>query len=403
MMKKLLTVCAAAFLLWGCVPEELMLRQPPEEDPAAPVVIAAFLPLSGENRIYAEQMREGLLCAEARLNRIHGINGRKVKVAFLDTAGSAAGTLDALKSAEKLGAVAAVAGYDTDEVGMLIAHADRLRMPMVIPLATSDYHLQVSSFVYRNCFSDLQQMEVLAAYLLHWRQKSSGGIVTDQGSGEEYTRGISRDFTQAMRDIGGSITGEITLSGGALLGDAQLRALLVPDPQFILISSGGKRAAALVRQIREAGFNGILCGPDTMDDDEFIHALAGVEPGEMIYTAFFSEENSSREFKEFRKDFRAKFFHNPGACETQSYDALIFLSVGLDKAENLLDFDKNWRTIRNHYGAAAAYTMLKKGQVDRTVYLKSLGVDRMGEKIRPYPRLSRQIQYSKLQDYKLMK
>ena len=401
-MKKLLPcLTAAAAMLCGCVPEELVLRQPPES-PSAPMVIAAFLPLSGENRIYAEQMQEGLRCAETRLNRTHGIGGRKVKVLFLDTGGTPAGTAEALESAEKAGAVAAVAGYNTEEVSMLISHASRLRMPMVIPMATSDYHLEVSPFVYRNSFSDLQQMEVLAAYLISWRQKSAGCAVTDQASGEEYTRAISRNFAQAVKDQGGRILNDVTLAPGKLLTREQLETMLAADPGFVMLAAGGRRAAALVKQLREAGFTGVLCGPDSWDDNEFTDALTGVEPGECIFTAFFSEENNSREFKEFRKNFRSTFFHNPSACETQSYDALIFLSVGLDKAENLLDFDKNWRTIRNHYGAAAVYTMLKKGRIDRTIYLKSLGVDRMGKTLRPFARLSRRIQYSKLKDYQLI-
>jgi ABC-type branched-subunit amino acid transport system substrate-binding protein len=153
-----------------------------------------------------------------------------------------------------------------------------------------------------------------------------------------------------------------------------------------------------VKKLRAAGFAGVICGPDSWDDAEFIAGLDGVEPGECIYTAFFHEGNDSPEFLEFRKEFRKKFYHYPTACETQSYDALKLLAIGLIRAENLFDFDKNWRTIRSYSGAAAVYTMLKKGEIDRTVYINSIGV-RRGKHLVPYGRLSHKLQYSKLADY----
>ena len=44
--------------------------------------------------------------------------------------------------------------------------------------------------------------------------------------------------------------------------------------------------------------------------------------------------------------------------------------------------------------------MLKKGDIDRTVYLNSIGVYR-GKRLIPYARLSKKLQYSKIQDYRI--
>ena len=396
-----LFVFAFLFLLAGCVPAELHLRELPPDDPHAPVIVAALLPLTGENRIYAEQMQEGLLAAQARINR-YGINGRQLRLEIIDTRGSSDGSAEALRIANERQAIAAVVGYNTEEVSLLIPHAAALQMPMIIPMATSDYHLQVSPFIYRNCFSDTQQMEVLANYLIHWRQKQRGAIITDPASDDEYTRGIARNFTQAITDGGGTITMNMALKPDALLTMDQLRSMLMTDPQYILVASRSQRAAQLVKQLRDAGFNGILAGPDCWDDDEFFRNLAGVETGECIFTAFFSDENTSLEFRNFRREFRKKFLHHPGACETQSYDALIFLAIALDDAQDMFKFDRNWRTIRNHHGASGLYTMLKKGDIDRTVYLKSIGVDRRSGTPMPYPRLSKKLQHSDLKNYKVI-
>ena len=401
-LKKIYAVLMPVLMLFaGCVPAELQLRELPQ-DPAAPVTVAALLPLTGSNRIYAEQMKEGILAAESRINNFNGISNRRLQVIFCDTKGTDAGTLAALAEAEKHHAVAAIAGYSTQEVSAIIAHADHLQMPMVIPLATSDYHVQSSAFVYRNCFSDLQQMEVLAHYLLFWRKLDSGAVINDQNGDAEYSRGICRNFIQVMRDLNCSVTGEITVRPGKELQEEEIKSLLMADPGFIMIAASGKRAAKMIKQIRNAGFTGFLCGPESWDDQELTSALKNFNPGECIFTAFFDPANKSREFREFSGEFRKRFFHNPGACETQSYDAMIFLAIGLQNARNLFDFDRNWRQIKGFTGAAADYTMLKKGAVDRTIYLKRFSVERLTDSVTPRPVVTKKMQYSKLQDYKII-
>lgn len=400
-LKKLLALIPfVLMIISGCVPPEYYFRPLPE-NPALPVTVAAFLPLTGANRIYAEQMREGLLAAEARINRNRGIAGRKLKLRIIDTAGTAEGTAAALKKAEMFGAVAAVAGYSTNEVSMLIKHADRLRMPMVIPMATSDRHVEASPFIYRNSFSDLQQMEALASYIYFWRKLARGAIITDKTGDEEYSRNISRNFTQSIRDLGGEITLNTELNSNAKISDDQIIKLLATDPEFILISATGKRAAEMIIKLRESRFRGIICGPDSWDDDLICASLKGIHPGECVFTALFNPDNSTREFKEFKKDFRKRFFHAPGACETQSYDALIFLAIGLEKAEHLVNFDRNWRKITALPGAAAYYTMGKKGAIDRTIYLKNFRIDHDGGQ-QTVTNIVHKLQYSKIKDYKVI-
>lgn len=399
-MFRFFAAVVAAAMLCGCIPEEFMLRINKEE--RTPITVAALLPLSGTNRIYAEQMREGLLCAETEINANGGIGGRQMILRFIDTRGDAVGTRDAVAQAEKLNAAGLIAGYNTEEVSRIIEHSSRLRMPTVIPLATSMYHLQVSPFVYRNAYSDAQQMEMLAAYLRAWRSLTRGAVLIDPVDAPEYSRGIARNFAQAVTDQGGEIVGTTILPANGDVPVETIRSILVAAPQFIIVPSQGKRAADILKKLRLGGFTGIICGPDSWDDTSFIDALAGFEPGDCVYTAFFSPENPSAEFESFRKTFRARFFHNPEACETQSYDALKFLVIGLTGVDNLLDFDKNWQSIRNHSGAAAVYTMLKKGDIDRTIYLNSIGVRRGNGKIVPYARLSRKMQYSQLEEYKVL-
>ena len=46
--------------------------------------------------------------------------------------------------------------------------------------------------------------------------------------------------------------------------------------------------------------------------------------------------------------------------------------------------------------------MLPKGGIDRTVYLKNIGTREQNGKSYPYARLSKQLQYSKIKDYRII-
>ena len=46
--------------------------------------------------------------------------------------------------------------------------------------------------------------------------------------------------------------------------------------------------------------------------------------------------------------------------------------------------------------------MLKKGEIDRTIYLKVLRTVKYDKTIRSYPVLTKKLQYSKLQDYRII-
>ena len=65
-----------------------------------------------------------------------------------------------------------------------------------------------------------------------------------------------------------------------------------------------------------------------------------------------------------------------------------------------IQHDRNWQKIKKFQGAAALYSMKKNGEIDRTIYINTIGVRRNGDRLIPYARFSKKLQYSKLKEYK---
>lgn len=386
-------ICTAVFLLGGCVSTPLAgVRQNGE------IGIGALLPLSGKNIVYGERMLEGLRYAENELNSRRGIGGNRVKLMIFDTAGTAAGVEKAYQAAVESGVSGIIAGYSSAEAEAAAPLAKRYFIPTVFPLATAnDITGKDNPFAVRSAYTDRQQGEALAAYLWYWRQLVRISVLIDNDSASGYERSTARSTARAFEDLGGVVNNMPDYQGGQF--EKAINDALVSGPQAIVVSARGERAAAILEMIRAKGYSGLICGLDSWDDDNFFRALDHVEKlGECIFVSFFSPEIRSIEYSEFAEGFRRKNFHVPGSCETMSYDAFKMLAVGLENASTLEQFTANWLSIKNYFGAAAVYSALPGGAIDRTIYINAVEPPAGGKGCRS--RLIRSFMHSKLATYR---
>ena len=265
----------------------------------------------------------------------------------------------------------------------------QFRIPSVIPLATADSTAGANPYVFRTAYTDSQQGEALAAYLWYWRQMLRISILIDDSSDAEYERNTARATAEAFRDLGGSVTNMPVYRKDDF--KKAVSEALMTGPQAIIVSARGDRAGRILKEIREKGYKGAVCGLDAWDSPDFFKQINTMEsPGDCLYVSFFTPAYPVEEFKDFSAGFRQKYFYNPGSCETISYDAMKLLAIGLGRAADIRDFKTNWLTIRNHFGAAATYTMLKDGNVDRTIFINAVepkqpnGISSTGRLIRSF-------------------
>ncbi|MCQ2378661.1 MAG: ABC transporter substrate-binding protein [Victivallaceae bacterium] len=379
-----------ALFFSGC--EKILLRIDPQKPELGPVGVALVTPLSGENSVFGKQMLRGAQIAVEDLNRGRGINRRPVRLIVVDSAVST----DPVREAAEQGAVALVAGYNTVDVSALVNSAEDNMLPTVIPLATDDRHLGINPFIFRNAYTDSQQAETISGYLWYWQQMMRIGVMIDMASGAEYERNIARGVAQAFQDLGGETIVSAEYNGDDF--EAAVDQVISANPQAVTVPAPGKRSAKIILSLRRKGYRGLICGPDSWDDEDLLRGLDGARDiGRCIFISFFTEKNPSEESRNFRTTFLEHFDYEPGACETQTFDAFKMLCIALNNARTLEDFTDNWMKFHNYFGAAAVYTMLPGGDIDRTLYISEVVVGKT-----PYPcfRLLRRLQYSKIKSYR---
>lgn len=388
---------AFLILLCGCVDPALELRYKP--DAKETVRIGVLLPLSGTHAERGKMMLNGARFAAEELNSRRGHFGRRVDLVVVDTGGTEEGAAAAFKSAVAAGAVGVTGGYSTLESRGMTELAAIYRVPLVIAMATgNDDEIKANRFVYRVVFTDKQQAEMIAGYLHYFRRVKRLAIAVSSIPEEIFSRNVARDVAEFFRDLGGDVTivGEVDEKSP----DTVLKNMASTIPDAILLPFEGRKAAVYYKKLRNFGFSGLICGPDSWDDPAFFAGLSGINNfGNNFYTAFYSPESKLIESIAFRDGFRKKRYYYPGSYEVQAFDAVNMLLIGLGKdASDLTKFDKNWRGIRKHAAGAGVYTMLKKNQIDRTIYINKIGqTPESGSKL--VPRNITGLQYSRLKVY----
>lgn len=391
------------FALFGCVNPEEVLRNPVlagnNSSAYTDVVVGAALPLSGKYSLQGNEMLPGAQAAVDMLNARRGIAGRRLRLEVCDTQSNPQGAALAVRTLAAKGASVIVGGYSTTETHGLVAAAQQERVPLVIPCASADVFSGINLFVYRTGCTDTQQAEGLAAYLWYWRQIKQIGVLVDARPESEYERNVSRRVAGSFSELGGYVVKSSNYTDIPSCVSA-MREVMSYGPQAIVVSAVGKEAAMMVRALRRLGYEGVICGPDGWDGDEFFTTLGkDCQIGECFFVSFFSKEYKDDEFTAFSEMFRKKFYHLPGARATAARDAVVMACNALVGAGNIRQFRRNWLAMQNFFGAGSVYNPLKSGDVDRMIFIKSVSpAGTMGDY--PQPRLIRGFMHSKLETYK---
>ena len=386
-----ISLAPAMLLLTGCIFSPVYQSLPPVQNNT--VKIGVIVPLSGKNQPYGARLRDGIQLAVDELNNSRGIGGLPVELLIRDNRSNPAESLRLAKELADEGVRGLIPGYDSAEVTILKEFLAERAIPAVTPVASDDTLNEVPA-LFQAVFTNREQARVLAAYVWYWRKLLRMGILIDTAPGADYARDIARECGRVFTELGGSVVSSVEFRNDMTDFTPNLRELLLSGPQVILVPAETSVSGRIVRRIRELGFRGLIIGPDSWDEREFLQEC-GPAPGDCAYTAFYAPEFEGPENREFRTAFRKTFFVYPGGCEAQGYDAMKLLAAGLEGAKTPRDFISNLQLLRNFPGAAGQYSFRENGRFDRTIFIKTLRPAQPDEKL-PSARLSRGFPVSKI-------
>lgn len=274
----------------------------------------------------------GLLMAVDQINQAGGINGRRIDVVIQDDKGSAE---EAARLTAKLidhdKVIAIVAGGTSGNSRAAAPKAQSSHVPMISPSSTDPAVTMIGDYIFRACFVDEFQGEVMASFAINTLKAHKAAILFDFNS--SYGRGLTDFFQTSFHRLGGEIVNEQSYKQGDADFKGQLVSIRAAEPDVIYIPGYYGDVTEIAKQARQLGLTQPLLGGDGWDAPELWQLGGDALNGSYIST-HYSVDDPSPAIQSFVQEYKQRYGNLlPDAHAALAYDATRLLFDAIKRAD----------------------------------------------------------------------
>ena len=295
------------------------------------IKIGYFGDLSGPTFNFGQSGINGVLMAADQINQSGGINGRQIDIVISDDKGSpeeAARLTSKLIDQDKV--VAIVGGGTSGNSRAAAPKAQSSRVPLISPSSTDPAVTQVGDYIFRACFVDEFQGEVMAGFAFNTLKAQKAAILFDFNS--SYGRGLTDFFQTSFKQLGGRIVNEQSYTQGDADFKGQLSSIRAAEPDVIYIPGYYGDVTLIAKQARQLGLTQPLLGGDGWDAPELWQLGGDALNGSYIST-HYSVDDPSPAIQSFVQEYMRRYGNlMPDAHAALAYDAARILFNAITRA-----------------------------------------------------------------------
>ena len=292
------------------------------------IVVGSNFELTGNHAQYGSNAAKGFKLAIKEINEAGGIDGKKIKIVEADSKSDAAESVNAatkLISDDKV--VALVGPAVTANVIAESQVAADNKVSVIAPAATNpDVTVEngaVKPFIFRSCFIDPQQSEVMAQFAAQDLNAKTAVLYLDSSS--DYSKSLGRIFKEKFEAAGGQVVMEEAFLAKDQDFKAALTKIQTANADVIFVPAYYEEVGKIVKQARELGINATILGTDGWDDSKVVD-IAGKDALNNTYfcTHFFEGDG---DVQAFLNAYKGEYNENPN----------VFAALGYDSGKMLVD------------------------------------------------------------------
>lgn len=329
-MKKIITtLMGASLLLVACGGEKKA-----ETAPATEIIkIGALGPLTGPVAVYGISATNGTKLAIDEINANGGILGKQVELNLLDEKGDSIEAVNAYNKLVDWGMVALI-GDVTSKPSVAVAEvAAQDGIPMISPSATQLNVTEAGSNIFRVCFVDPYQGEILAKFAKDRFDAKKVAIMVNNSS--DYSDGIAKAFIEEAGKQGIKIVANEGYSDTDKDFRAQLTKIASQSPDVLFVPDYYEQDGLIAIQAREVGITAKIIGPDGWDGViKTVDASSYASIEDVYFANHYSDKDTSERVQNFITNYKTKFNDSPSAFSALSYDAVYLVKEAIEKAES---------------------------------------------------------------------
>jgi branched-chain amino acid transport system substrate-binding protein len=295
-------------------------RPSDENTDRSTIKIGYFGDLTGPTFNFGRSAINGVLLAADEINQTGGINKRHIDVVIEDDKGSpeeAARLTAKLIDQDKV--VAIIAGGTSSNSLAAAPKAQSSQVPLISPSSTDPAVTQTGDYIFRACFVDSFQGEVMASFAVNTLKAQKAAILYDFNS--PYGRGLTEYFKVSFTKLGGRIVTEQTYAQEDADFKGQLSTIRSSEPDVIYIPGYYGDVALIAKQARMIGLTQPLLGGDGWDAPE-LWQLGGDALNGAYISTHYSVDDPSPAIQAFVDTYKRRYGNLlPDAHAALAYDA----------------------------------------------------------------------------------
>ncbi|QEY34713.1 ABC transporter substrate-binding protein [Caproiciproducens galactitolivorans] len=303
------------------------------------VKIGGLAPLTGNVSVYGIATNNGIKLAVDEINKAGGVLGKKIEYVPYDEKGDAIEAVNAYNKLVQDDKVVALIGDVTSKPTIAVAQkAVKDGLPMITATGTAADITKAGENVFRACFIDPYQGELMAAYAARKLNAKTAAIIYDNG--DDYSTGVANAFEAAAKSEGITITNKEAYQSGAMDFKTQLTKIKASNPDVVMIPVYYSDVALIAVQAKDIGLKAKLLGADGWDgvlekiDKSNQDAVKGC-----YFCSQYSAESTDPKLQEFLKKYKETYKTDPNMFAVLGYDAMGMMAAAINKAGST-DSDK---------------------------------------------------------------
>lgn len=300
------------------------------------IKIGHLAALTGDWAAYGQTEANSAKLAVAEINAKGGVLGKKLELLVYDFRTRPEDAVNAFRRMAENDKVVAVIGANGSGINIATAPlADKYKVSQIGTVSTNllvtvDEKGVLHPYMFRICFTDPYQGQLIAAFSAQELKKMTAAVLWDVGS--DYAQGLREFFMKYYEQYGGKVVADLGFRAGTDVDfRAQLTTIRDSKAEVLVLPNMGKEMALIMKQARELGMKDIIfVGGDGYG--EFMWEIAGdamegsywinhVAPEDPAMADFFADYRKiyNDECKEFTNGILA-------------YDAIYWLADAIERA-----------------------------------------------------------------------
>lgn len=296
------------------------------------IVIGGLAPLTGSVAQYGVAVDNAVKMAVDDINDKGGLLGKRIKYISYDEKGDPTEATNAYTRLVDQDKIVALIGDVTSAPCEAVAQqAARDKLPMITPSGTSEAITTYGENVFRACFIDPYQGQLMASYASKKLNAKTAAILFDNG--DPYSSGIADAFEAAAKALGMTITNKEGYASKSTDFNSQLTKIKAGNPDVLLLPVYYNDVVLIAKQAKDQGLTATLLGADGWDG---VAAQLDAASADVVKNAYFcsqySASSSDPALQNFLKTYKEKYNEEPNMFAVLGYDAMQIMAAAIEKA-----------------------------------------------------------------------